>query len=226
MTGLFEKPGVIVSCQARTDNPLHGPAFMTAMARAAALGGACGVRAEGESDIVAIRASVDLPIIGLRKRRSADFEVYITPGFKDARLVAEAGADVIAVDATPRPRDGEALKRLVTRIKKELGKPVMADVSTLEEGINAEKIGCDFVATTLSGYTGYSRHTAEGPDLALVDGLVEALDVPVIAEGRIWRPEEVERAFEWGARAVVIGTAITNPMEITRRFVRAVPHRA
>jgi putative N-acetylmannosamine-6-phosphate epimerase len=225
MTRFFATPGLIVSCQAREDNPLHGPQFMAAMARAAIAGGAAGIRANGVADIRAIRAITALPIIGLNKRWRDGFEVYITPGLADAREIAAVGADIIAIDATPRPRDGEALGELIRRIRRELDRPVLADVSTLEEGIEAARLGCDFVATTLSGYTSHSRSGGEGPDLGLVDALVSTLDVPVIAEGRYATPGDVARAFEWGARAVVVGTAITNPREITRRFARAVPTR-
>jgi putative N-acetylmannosamine-6-phosphate epimerase len=214
--------GVIVSCQARADNPLHGPVHMAAMARAAEAGGAIAIRANGAVDVAAIRAATRLPIVGIAKRWSEGFDVYITPDIADARAVAAAGADIVAIDATTRWRDGTPLAELIGRIKTELGKPVLADISTVEEGIAAARLGCDIVATTLSGATPYSPQIP-GPDLELVRALVAAVDVPVVAEGRFWTPEEVAQAFALGARAVVIGTAITNPREITRRFVRAVP---
>jgi putative N-acetylmannosamine-6-phosphate epimerase len=194
---------------------------MAAMARAAEAGGAVAIRANGADDIAAIRAVTRLPIIGIAKRWSEGFDVYITPDIADARAVATAGADLIAIDATPRPRDGTKLAELIGLIKTELGKKVFADISTMEEGIAAVQLGCDVVATTLSGTTPYSPRLP-GPDLDLVRALVAAVDVPVVAEGRFWAPEEVARALALGARAVVIGTAITNPREITRRFVRAV----
>lgn len=217
--------GLIVSCQAREDNPLHGPVHMAAMARAAEAGGAAGLRANGAADIAAIRAVSALPIIGIAKRWRASFDVYITPGFADAQAVAAAGADWIALDATPRSRDGEPAAALIARIKDELGKPVFADISTADEGIAAARAGADAVATTLAGYTPYSR-ISDGPDFELIRALVAAVDVPVIAEGRFWSPDEVARAFALGARAVVVGTAITNPREIVRRFARAVPGAA
>lgn len=217
--------GLIVSCQAREDNPLHGPVHMAAMARAAEAGGAAGLRANGVADIAAIRAVSALPIVGIAKRWRGGFEVYITPGFADAQAVAAAGADWIALDATPRGRDGEPVAALIARIKGELGKPVFADVSTADEGIAAARAGADAVATTLAGYTPYSRKP-DGPDFELIRALVAAVDVPVIAEGRFWTPDEVARAFALGARAVVVGTAITNPREIARRFARAVPGAA
>jgi len=217
------QPGtLVVSCQAREDNPLHGPAFMAAMARAALAGGAAGIRANGAADIAAIRAITDLPIIGLNKRWRPDFPVYITPDFAAAHEVSAAGADIIALDATPRPRPGDPVATLVARIHAELGRAVMADIATLEEGLAAAAFGVDYVATTLSGYTDETSHL-KGADLALLAALVASCPVPVIAEGRFDTPALVARAFELGAHAVVVGTAITNPLEITRRFAAAVP---
>lgn len=225
MRGLSRRlsfPTLIVSCQARADNPLYGPQFMAAMAKAAEAGGAGGIRANGPEDVAAIRAVTELPILGLYKQWLEPYEVYITPDFAAAQAIAEAGADILALDATPRPRPQEGLAELIERIHTELDKPVCADVSTLEEGLRAVELGADCVATTLAGYTPYTLKT-EGPDFALLRELVQALAVPVLAEGRFWTPEQVGRAFELGADAVVVGTAITNPREITRRLVRSVP---
>ncbi|MCX7784245.1 MAG: N-acetylmannosamine-6-phosphate 2-epimerase, partial [Meiothermus sp.] len=195
-------PSLVVSCQARADNPLHGPQFMAAMALAAQQGGAKGIRANGTEDIRAIRAVTHLPIIGINKRWVEGYEIYITPDFVAAKEVAEAGADVIALDATARPRPRESLAELIHLIHAELGKPVFADVSTLEEGLYAAQLGADFIATTLSGYTPYSPKT-EGPDFDLIQQLVAGVGVPVIAEGRFWTLQEVSKAFDLGASAVV-----------------------
>jgi N-acylglucosamine-6-phosphate 2-epimerase len=217
------KPGtLVVSCQAREDNPLHGPAFMTAMARAAIAGGAGGIRANGAADIAAIRAVTDLPIIGLNKQWRPDYPVYITPDFAAAQQVSAAGADIIALDATPRPRPGDPVADLVARIKAELGRMVMADIATIEEGLAAAAFGVDYVATTLSGYTDETSHL-KGADLALLEALVASCAVPIIAEGCFDTPALVARAVARGAHAVVVGTAITNPLELTRRFAAAVP---
>ena len=213
---------LVVSCQAREDNPLHGAAFMRAMALAAVQGGAGGIRAEGASDIAAIRAVVDVPVIGLRKRWLAGFDVYITPGFADAAAIVAAGCDVVALDATQGTRDGEDVATLIPRVKRELGVAVMADIATVEEGLAAAAMGADYVGTTLAGYTP-ARAATEGPDLELLAGLVARCPVPVVAEGRFETPGQVARAFELGAFAVVVGTAITNPREITRRFAAAAP---
>jgi N-acylglucosamine-6-phosphate 2-epimerase len=213
---------LVVSCQARADNPLHGPAHMAAMARAAAEGGAGGIRANGVADLRAIRAATALPLLGILKRFDPRFPVAITPDLASALAVAEAGADAVALDATARPRDGEPLAELIPLVRARTGKPVMADVATLEEGRRAAALGADAVATTLSGYTDETADPAGAePDLDLVAALASALAVPVMAEGRFWTPEAVREAFKRGAHAVVVGTAITNPREITRRFAAA-----
>ncbi|MEX2542117.1 MAG: N-acetylmannosamine-6-phosphate 2-epimerase [Trueperaceae bacterium] len=214
--------GLIVSCQARPDNPLHGPEIMAAMARAAEQGGAAGIRANEPDDIASIRQSTALPIIGIYKREIAGFATCITPDLASARAVAEAGADIVAVDATARPHPEGSASDLIRAVKRELRVPVFADVSKFDEGIEAARAGADYVATTLAGYTADSAQ-GDGPDLELLAALARAIDVPVVAEGRFWTPLEVEQAFEFGAFAVVVGTAITNPREITRRFAAAVP---
>jgi N-acylglucosamine-6-phosphate 2-epimerase len=219
---LIPKGALVVSCQARADNPLHGPVHMSAMARAAEAGGAQGIRANGVEDIAAIRAVTALPIIGISKVWDDHFPVYITPGFEDAAQIAKAGADIIGIDATPRPRDGEPVERLIARIRNELAKEVFADIATLDEAEAAYAYGATYVATTLSGYTEETTaRRGEGPDLELLEALVAALPVPIVAEGRFDTPELVAEAFKRGAHAVVVGTAITNPREITKKFVRA-----
>ncbi|MCB8821388.1 N-acetylmannosamine-6-phosphate 2-epimerase [Microvirga rosea] len=216
------KGALLVSCQAREDNPLHGPIFMSAMARAAMDGGAKGFRANGIKDVAAIRALTTMPIIGIDKVFNDDFPVYITPDFAAASRIARAGADIIALDATPRLRDGESAESLIARIRQELGREVFADISTLDEGRAAAAFGATYVATTLSGYTDETAAMKDkGPDLDLISALVAAVPVPVVAEGRFDTPELVAAAFERGAHAVVVGTAITNPREITKKFARA-----
>lgn len=214
--------GLIVSCQALEDEPLHGPIHMAAMARAAMIGGAVAIRANGPKDVKAIREVSDLPIIGLYKLWFPGFEVYITPTFQAARAVVDAGADIVAIDATLRPRpDGLSARELIHKIHKELRVRIIADISTFEEGVNAAEAGADFVSTTLAGYTPYSRRT-EGPDFELVKELSQVLKIPVIAEGRVRTPEEARRAIKLGAYGVVVGGAITRPQNITRRFAQAV----
>lgn len=218
---LIAKGTLIVSCQARADNPLHGPQFMGAMALAAAAGGASGIRANGPADVKAVKAA-GLPVIGINKVFNDAFPVYITPNFEAAKVLAEAGADIIAVDCTPRPRDGGPVADLVARIVKELGIPVFADCATLEEGIAAEAMGASYISTTLSGYTEYTQPKPDEPDLALVSAMSKYCKVPVIAEGRFNTPALARAALEAGAHAVVVGTMITNPREITRAFAAEV----
>jgi N-acylglucosamine-6-phosphate 2-epimerase len=217
--------GLIVSCQAGPDDPLFGSGVMAMMARAAAAGGAVAIRANGAEDIASIRAAVDLPIIGIWKVDVPGFGVRITPELAHARTVAAAGASIIALDATDRARsDGLAAAELIKRVRAETGLPVMADVSSVDEGLIAQEAGADLIATTLAGYTTGSAAPA-GPDLDLVSALALRVDVPVIAEGRISTPEEAVRALRAGAYAVVVGHAITRPEWITARFVTALRAR-
>lgn len=220
------KPGLIVSCQAREDNPLHGPVFMAAMARAARDGGAVGIRANGPDDIAAIHAAVDLPIVGIHKIMAEGEDVYITPTIAAARGVIAAGARVVAFDATDRPRRGDPPRAIVDAIHA-AGAESFADVATLDEGIAAAEMGARYVSTTLSGYTaataGRGRDQGRGPDLELVAALAGRLRVPVVAEGRFNTPDLARAALDAGAHAVVVGTMITSPREITRAFVAALP---
>jgi len=212
---------LIVSCQALEGEPLHGAEMMARLAVCAEQGGAAAIRANTPEDIRAIRAAVQLPILGLYKVYSPGFEVYITPTLESARQVAQAGADVICVDGTNRPRPaGLSLSEFIQRIRDETGCPVLADISTLEEALRAEDSGANLVSSALSGYTSYSPQIEE-PDLGLVAAMVKRLTVPVLAEGRYIYPSQVSRAVCLGAFAVVVGGAITRPVEITERFVAA-----
>jgi N-acylglucosamine-6-phosphate 2-epimerase len=220
--------GLVVSCQARWDNPLHGPEFMSAMAMAAVQGGAVGIRADGPLDIAAIRAAVGpaIPVIGIAKVEQPNGELFITPSVASAREVIEAGAKLVALDGTPRRRPGgETLENVVAAIHG-AGGAALADVGTVEHGRYAIDYGVDAVGTTLSGYTSDSPKQ-EGPDFDLISRLVSISPVPVFAEGRLWTREEARRAIDLGAAFVVVGTAITNPQAITARFVASLqrePH--
>lgn len=216
--------GLVVSCQAGDDEPLYG--CMAGMARAAQQAGAVGIRAEGPRDIRAIRDAVDLPIVGLYKIRKEGVPVYITPTFESACMVVHAGADVVAIDATTSVRpDGLTLAETITRIHQELNRPVLADVSTLEEGLRAVEAGADAVAPTLSGYTPQSPQL-EGPDWDLLQALIRDARVPVLMEGRIWQPEDARKALDLGSWAVVVGSAITRPQLIAARFVQEIRRHA
>jgi N-acylglucosamine-6-phosphate 2-epimerase len=212
---------LVVSCQSIPGDPFDSAELMALMARAAELGGAGGIRANGPEHIAAIRAVTALPIIGIHKVGDPS-GVFITPTFESAAAVVAAGADLIALDGTLRPRpDGRSLRHQIDRIHAELGVPVVADVDTLEAGIAAREAGADFVATTLSGYTGGSTPT--GPDVDLVRRLAAAVDCPVVAEGRIRTPHDVRAVCDAGAYAVVVGSAITNPTDITTHLASALP---
>jgi N-acylglucosamine-6-phosphate 2-epimerase len=213
--------GLVVSVQAPEGSPLRETSHMAAMARAAEAGGAAGIRADGGADVAAIRAAVAAPIIGLRKRSVSDSQVYITPELADAHEVAAAGADIVAVDASLRPRPGGVPPdAFIAALTRELTQPVLADVDSLEAGAAAREAGAAAVATTLAGYTDEDPPPLE-PDLELVGRLVAELDCPVLAEGRYGSPDAVRGAFEAGAFAVVVGAAITDPLSLTRRFVAA-----
>jgi N-acylglucosamine-6-phosphate 2-epimerase len=212
---------LIVSCQAASGSPLRHPSMIAALAQCAAHGGAGGVRVDGPDDIAAVRLATDLPVIGIYKIPDAS-PVYITPTLEAATAVARAGADIVAVQAT-RDRGGTAtpLRDLIAGIHDECGLPVMADVSTEDEGLAAAGLGADLIATTMAGYTPYSRRI-EGPDLQLIEDLVRRCHVPVVAEGRVRTPHDAAHAIRAGAWAVVVGRAITMPDAITEQFVRAV----
>ncbi|MGP1909992.1 N-acetylmannosamine-6-phosphate 2-epimerase [Metabacillus sp. JX24] len=219
MENLFSqiKGKLIVSCQALKEEPLHGPAIMAKMAKAAKEGGAAAIRANSKEDILAIKQEIDLPVIGIVKRDYGGSEIYITATRREADELIAAGVEMIALDATKRKRpSGETLEGLVSYIHQH-HVLVMADISTLEEALYADKIGCDCVSTTLSGYTSYSRQET-GPDFTLIQEAAQSVKIPVIAEGRIGTPKDAARALAAGAHAVVVGSAITRPQLITKTF--------
>jgi N-acylglucosamine-6-phosphate 2-epimerase len=216
------KNGLIVSCQAPANSPLAKAEIIAAIALTAQQNGAVGVRIDTPEHIREVKKIVSVPIIGIYKIISESCEVYITPTFDSAKQIAEAGADIIAIDATFRSRPSdEKLAELVEKIHAELGLPVMADVSIFDEGINAENIGCDFIGTTLSGYTDETKHIVE-PDFELVKNL-SSLSIPIICEGRLRKPDDVKTAFECGAFAVVVGNAITGIDSLTRQYAEKCP---
>lgn len=201
---------LVVSCQAPLESPLHDPIIIAAMAKAAINQGAVGVRIDTPTHVKQVRKELPhIPIIGLWKRQYSDSEVYITPCFDDAKAIAEAGADIIAIDGTLRKRpQGENLANLIKKIHQDLGKLVMADVDTIENAIASAEAGADFVGTTLYGYTKDTQNLTP-PGYSLLQAMAQKLTVPLIAEGGISTPEEAQKALEYGAYSVVIGTAIT-----------------
>lgn len=217
------KGGLIVSCQALPDEPLHSDYIMSRMAVAAQLGGAVGIRANSVKDIVAIKKVVNLPVIGLIKQVYSDSQVYITPTMHEVDALIESKVDIIAVDATNRIRPGGIpLDSFFNEVRKKYHDMLfMADCSCFEEGIHARRLGFDLIGTTLSSYTSYTTGTAL-PNFEMMEKLSLELDIPVIAEGGIWSPEELKKAMATGVYAAVVGSAITRPMEITKRFVKAI----
>ncbi|NJL47877.1 MAG: N-acetylmannosamine-6-phosphate 2-epimerase [Leptolyngbyaceae cyanobacterium SM2_5_2] len=213
--------GLIVSCQAPADSPLHNPLVIAAMAEAAILRGAVGVRIDSPSHIEAVRDRVSQPIIGLWKQVRPPSPVYITPQFHQAEAVAGAGSDIIAVDATQRPRPGgETLPYLIRQIHERLGKPVMADVDSLDNALWAIEAGADCVATTLFGYT-EATQAQSPPGLESLRQMVAQCPVPVLCEGGIASPAVARQALDLGAYAVVVGTAITGLDSLVNQYVNA-----
>lgn len=215
------KNQIIISVQAMPNEPLYKEEALTAMMQSVVNGGAKGLRLAGGRDIKNAKKLFNIPVIGLTKPDKLPDNwkeiVYITPTLKEVNELIEADADIIATDATQRPRPKESLEEIIKYIKQH-NKLAMADISTLEEGIKARELGFDIISTTLSGYTQNSRQDIKGPDFKLLEELTQKLDCPVILEGRIWEPNEVNKAFELGAHSVVIGSAVTRPQLITKRF--------
>jgi len=217
--------GLIVSCQADDSSVLNRPEIISAMAQAAQRQGAVGVRINGVRNIKAARRKVSIPIIGLEKLRLAGSAVYITPTFESVRRVQRAGADIIALDATSRRRPGsQYLEEIIREAKGRFGAVIMADVATLDEASRAAELGADLVATTLYGYTSSTRSRKE-PAFDLVRDASCHLSIPVVLEGHVRKPEEVSKAFDCGAYAVVVGKAITDIEWLVGRFAAAVPKR-
>lgn len=216
------KGGLIVSCQALPHEPLYDSYIMSKMAYAAMLGGAVGIRANTIVDILAIRKRVDLPIIGIIKQEYDGSDVYITPTMDEVDALVEIGCDIIATDATNRIRpNGKTFEDFFSEVRAKYPNQLfMADTSCFEEGQLAERLGFDLIGTTMAGYTPYTKGRSL-PDLELIEKYSKELNVPIIAEGGIWSPEDLKNVYKAGAFSAVCGTAITRPMDITKRFVKA-----
>ena len=212
---------LIVSVQANEGDPLDDLDTLTRIATSVLRGGAGGLRAEGVTRIAAFRKLTRLPIIGILKTWDTNDDVYITPDFRAAKAVSDAGADIIALDCTARRLTAvEPWPELIHRIHSELSRPVLADIATLEDALAAQRAGADAVATTLYGYTADTagESTISWP---LVQSILQCLTIPVLLEGHITDPVDARKALALGIYAVVVGSAITRPETITARFVKS-----
>lgn len=216
------KGGLIVSCQALKTEPLYDSYIMSKMAWAAYLGGAVGIRANTVVDILAIKEKVDLPVIGIIKEEYEDSDVYITPTMKEVDALVDIGCEIIAIDATNRLRpNGITFEEFFKEVRAKYPNQLfMADTSCFEEGKLAEELGFDLIGTTMAGYTPYTKGR-KLPDCELIKRYSTELNTPIIAEGGIWCPDDLIDVYEAGAFGAVCGTAITRPMDITKRFVKA-----
>lgn len=213
--------GLIVSCQALPDEPLHSSFIMSKMALAAYEGGAVGIRANSKEDIIAIKQEVDLPVIGIVKRDYDHSDVFITATSKEIDELIESQCEVIALDATKQTRPKESLQSLVSYVREKAPHiELMADISTLDEAINADKLGFDYIGTTLHGYTSYTKgHLLYENNFQFLKDVLTHIDSKVIAEGNVITPDMFKIVTELGVHCTVVGGAITRPKDITKRFI-------
>lgn len=218
------KGSVVISCQALPNEPLYveEKSIMYLMARAAKMAGSPAIRTNSVRDVIAIKKETGLPVIGLIKKEYEGSEVYITPTMKEVDELVDAKSDVIALDCTFSKRlNDESINDFIKNIKEKYPSIIlMADISTYEEGINAYKCGVDMVGTTMNGYTSQSIKE-DISNLELVKKLVKEINIPVIAEGKVHYPYQVKEMLDAGAYSVVVGGAITRPLEIAQRFINA-----
>ena len=216
------KGKVIVSVQAMPNEPLFKEECMAAMMASVVNGGASGLRVAGSRDVKNAK-QYNIPVIGLTKpdRLPDNWKdiVYITPTLREVYELIDADADIIAFDGTSRIRQSNCTVADIIGAIHQAGKIALADISTAEEGVICSELGADIISTTLSGYTTETDTQSNEPDYYLLDKLVKTLNKPVFLEGRIWSPSDVKKAFDLGAHSVVIGSAITRPQLITKRFI-------
>ena len=219
---------MIISCQAVPGEPLYveEKSIMYLMARAAKMAGSPAIRTSSIRDVIAIKEETGLPVIGLVKIQYPGYEGYITPTMKEVDELVEAGSDVVALDCTLRRRgDGTSVNDFIRDIREKYPDIIlMADISNYEEGVNAWKCGVDIVGTTMSGYTDYTPKLDQ-PDYELMRRLAADLDIPVIGEGKIHTPVQAVAALDTGVWSIVVGGAITRPLEIAGRFMKAIEER-
>lgn len=215
------KKGLVVSCQVPDGTPIDTPEFIAAQAETVLQAGAVGIRAQGLTNVAAVARTVSVPIIGLIKRYSDSTQIHITPEIDDVLKLEQAGATIVAIDATGRLREnGLSFPAFMEVLRRKTDIPILADIDTVEAALAAESLGCDAVATTLSGYT--SAPAPKLPNIELIQKLSNSVKVPIIAEGGFNRPEHLLQAFNAGAWSVCIGTAITNPYLLAKSFVQVI----
>lgn len=215
--------GLIVSCQAVQGETLYGYGIMNLMAKCAKDGGAVGIRANYVDDILSIKKEVDLPVIGIIKAVYEGSDVYITPTLKEVKDLIGTDCEVIALDCTKRARpNGESLKDLVKYIRENAPSvEIMADTADFDDALTADELGFDYIGSTMRGYTSYTKGVSL-PDYDFITKLVKEFpNRRIIAEGGIWEADQLKKVCECGVYSVVIGTAITRPTDITKRFVGA-----
>ena len=217
---------IVVSCQATPGEPLYvkEQSIMYLMARAAKQAGAKMIRTSSVRDIVAIKEETGLPVIGLIKREYPGYTGRITMTMREVDECVEAMADIISIDCTDCPRgDGLTAPEFLKKVKAKYPNIIiMADCATLDEAVAAVAAGADLVGSTMNGYTPQTRDQKGDPNFELVEQMAKTLSVPVIAEGRIHTPEQAKEMLRRGAWAVVVGGAITRPLEIATRFMNAI----
>lgn len=217
--------GLVVSCQALPHEPLHSSYIMSRLAVAAEQGGAVGIRANSKEDIIEIKKATSLGVIGIVKRDYSNSDVFITATTLEVDELIASGCEMIALDATDRQRpNGQTLEHIVSYVRGIAPHvQLMADISSIDEGVHAQKLGFDCISTTLYGYTkNTSSNKLYDNDFKFLKELLKAVDVPVIAEGNVMSPDMFKRCLDLGAYSVVVGGAITRPLEITKRFVSAI----
>lgn len=219
------KGQLIVSCQALPHEPLHSPYIMSRMAVAAKEGGAVGIRANSVVDIQAIKEVCDLPVIAIIKRDYDGVDAFITATMTEVDELMAVNPEIIALDATFSSRpNGETIDEFYAKIREKYpNQKLMADCSTVEEMVHASKLGFDYVAPTLVGYTKQSKHLSiAANDFEIIRETLAQIDTPMIAEGNIDTPEKVVRVLQLGVHSVVVGSIITRPQVITKKFVDAI----
>jgi N-acylglucosamine-6-phosphate 2-epimerase len=215
------KNGLIVSCQVPDDTPINTPEFIAAQALTVIQAGAYGIRAQGIANVAAISKVTKLPIIGLVKRYENSSPIYITPLIEDVLELEQAGAQIVAVDATERNRPGGInFEEFMKQLRTQSSVQILADIDSVSAALVAQDLGCDAVATTLSGYTDLPVDAL--PNIKLIEELSAQVTIPIIAEGGFNQTQSVKAAFEAGAWSVCIGTAITNPFLLTKHFLTAI----